>query len=104
MTDVTYPSWDWAVFITGILQFGLAWIIIGWAWSIWWGVRMYQDSQTRKIQETSHPPSTLQNTSITSNPSTTNPSTSLQSTEANTNIEHENSTHVIISAEEENPE
>lgn len=70
---------------------------------------MYQDSQTRKIQETSHPPSTLQNTSITSNPSTTNPSTtnpstSLQSTEANTNIEHENSTHVIISAEEENPE
>lgn len=65
---------------------------------------MYQDSQTRKIQETSHPPSTLQNTSITSNPSTTNPSTSIQSTEANTNIEHENSTHVIISAEEENPE
>ena len=51
---------------------------------------MYQDSQTRKIQETFHPPSTLQNTSITSNPSTTNPSTSLQSNEANTNIEHEN--------------
>lgn len=50
-TDVEYPGWDWAVFITGILQFGLAWIIIGWAWSIWWGVRMLQDAQARKTRE-----------------------------------------------------
>lgn len=50
-TDVEYPGWDWAVFITGILQFGLAWIIIGWAWSIWWGVRMLQDAQARKVRE-----------------------------------------------------
>ena len=64
---------------------------------------MYQDSQTRKNQETSYPPSTLQNTSIASNPSTTNPSTSLQSSEMNSNNEHGNTTHVIISAEEENP-
>lgn len=50
-TDVEYQGWDWAVFITGILQFGLAWIIIGWAWSIWWGVRMFQDAQERKRKE-----------------------------------------------------
>ncbi|KAK8796746.1 hypothetical protein WA588_000873 [Blastocystis sp. NMH] len=50
-TDVEYHGWDWAVFITGILQFGLAWIIIGWAWSIWWGVRMFQDAQERKRKE-----------------------------------------------------
>ena len=47
-TDVEYHGWDWAVCITGILQFGLAWIIIGWAWSIWWGVRMYQDANNRE--------------------------------------------------------
>ena len=46
-----YHGWDWAVFITGIIQFGLAWIIIGWAWSIWWGVRMLQDAQERKRKE-----------------------------------------------------
>ena len=37
--------------ITGIVQFGLAWIIIGWAWSIWWGIRMYTDAQARKARE-----------------------------------------------------
>lgn len=46
-----YRGWDWAVFITGLLQFGLGWIIIGWAWSIWWGVRMLQDAQQRKMRE-----------------------------------------------------
>lgn len=46
-----YQGWDWAVFITGILQFGLAWIIIGWAWSIWWGVRMFQDAAKRQEQQ-----------------------------------------------------
>ena len=46
-----YPGWDWAVFLTGILQFGLAWIIIGWAWSIWWGVRILQDAQAREKRE-----------------------------------------------------
>ena len=50
-TDVEYEGWDWAVFITGIIQFGLAWIIIGWAWSIWWGVRMFQEAQERKKRE-----------------------------------------------------
>ena len=35
----------------GSIQFGLAWIIIGWAWSIWWGVRMFQDAQERKKRE-----------------------------------------------------
>ena len=49
-TDVEYRKWDWAVFITGILQFGLAWIIIGWAWSIWWGIRMYTEAQQRKAR------------------------------------------------------
>ena len=46
-----YHGWDWAVFITGILQFGLAWIIIGWAWSIWWGVRMFQDADARQKKQ-----------------------------------------------------
>ena len=50
-TDVEYHGWDWAVFITGILQFGLAWIIIGWAWSIWWGVRMFQDADARQKKQ-----------------------------------------------------
>ena len=48
-----YPKWDWAVFLTGLLQFGLGWVVIGWAWSIWWGVRMFQDAQSRKEREQS---------------------------------------------------
>ena len=54
-TDVEYRGWDWAVFVTGLIQFGLAWIIIGWAWSIWWGVRMYADAQERKRREEDQP-------------------------------------------------
>lgn len=104
-TDVTYPYWDWAVFITGILQFGLAWIIIGWAWSIWWGVRMYQDSQTRKKQEEEyHPPSTNQNTSLSTNQSEMHPQSSIKSNDTNTSQEKQESTHVTISAEEIKPE
>ena len=103
-TDVTYPHWDWAVFITGILQFGLAWIIIGWAWSIWWGVRMYQDSQTRKLQEEEYrPPPINQDSSLSPNPSEVHPSSSMQSNDMTTDQEKQHSTHVTISAEEIQP-
>ena len=65
-TDVEYHGWDWAVFITGILQFGLAWIIIGWAWSIWWGVRMFQDADAREkgVQEARQSYETLNNDTV----------------------------------------
>ena len=68
-TDVEYEGWDWAVFITGIIQFGLAWIIIGWAWSIWWGVRMFQDAQERKKREEEAAETrTEEHTSLTQDP------------------------------------
>ena len=31
--------------IVGILQFILAYFLIGWFWSIWWGFKIYQASQ-----------------------------------------------------------
>ena len=29
----------------GILQMLTAWLIIGWIWSIWWGVQIYEKSK-----------------------------------------------------------
>ena len=65
-TDVEYHGWDWAVIITGILQFGLAWIIIGWAWSIWWGIRMFQDADAREkgVQEARQSHEPLDNSTV----------------------------------------
>lgn len=32
-------------FIVGILQFILAYILIGWIWSIWWGILIVEKSR-----------------------------------------------------------
>lgn len=97
------------MFITGILQFGLAWIIIGWGWSIWWGVRMFQDAQTRKDREESQRMANVINAGISVNTITLDSqdpvSTSIntdnhnqrESAESEVNPEQTNSINVTIS-------
>ena len=38
---------DWKVFVTGVLQMITGVFILGWIWSIVWGVQIYQKSKPK---------------------------------------------------------
>ena len=41
------PKFNATTFIVGVLQIILAYVIIGWVWSIWWGILIVEKSKDK---------------------------------------------------------
>ena len=46
-TDREQDQTDCAVFFCGVAQFILGFILIGWVWSLFWGVKIYSKSRPK---------------------------------------------------------
>lgn len=46
-TEKESTKTDWSIILCGVLQFILGYLIVGWIWSIIWGVKIYSKSQIK---------------------------------------------------------
>lgn len=64
-TEKESTKTDWSVLLCGLLQFVLGYLIVGWIWSIIWGVKIYSKSQVKvRVVNTSNDENSIQVTSM----------------------------------------